>query len=98
MNIGNIMPGVGIQPTSLVLRDSVLSITPPRLPDVTTVPTPSCLCSSLPERSGQTTTLFTYIDITLGLGSFAKSVEHWSPIREMIKSSQRVIKLIIVSS
>ena len=30
---------------------------PHRLPDVTTIPTPTCLCSSLPERSVQPTTL-----------------------------------------
>ena len=28
-----------------------------RLPDVTTIPTPTYLCSSLPQRSVQTTTL-----------------------------------------
>ena len=33
------------------------TITPCRLPDVTTIPTPACLCNSLPQRSVQTTTL-----------------------------------------
>ena len=38
------------------------TITPQRLPDVTIIPTPICLCSSLPQRSVQTTT-YVYICI-----------------------------------
>ena len=34
------------------------TITPCRLPGVTTIRTPTCVCSSLPQRSVQTTTLF----------------------------------------
>ena len=45
----------GIEPTYLVYRASVLTITPPRLADVTTFPRPTCLFGSLPERSVQTT-------------------------------------------
>ena len=59
MKMGNIVPGAGIKPTSLTFRARVLpsTITPHRLPDVTTMPTPTCLCDSLPQRSVQTTTL-----------------------------------------
>ena len=53
MKMGNIVPGVGIKPTSLVFQASVLTIKTARLPDVTTVPTPTCLCSSLHEWSMQ---------------------------------------------
>ena len=48
---GNIVLKARIKPRFLVFRDSVLTITPPRFPDVTTLRTPPCLCSSLPERS-----------------------------------------------
>ena len=57
MKMGNIVHRVGIKPTSLEFRASVTTITPCRLPDVATIPTPNCLCSSLPQRSMQTTTL-----------------------------------------
>ena len=55
MKMGTISPKVGIEPTSLAFRYSVLTITLPRLPDVTTLPTPIYLRGSLPERSVQTT-------------------------------------------
>ena len=57
MKIGNIVPRAGIERTSRAFQASSLTITPPRLPDVTTMPTPTCLCSSLPQRAVQTTTL-----------------------------------------
>ena len=38
----NIAPRVGIEPTSLAFWVSVLTITPPRLTDVTTLQTPAC--------------------------------------------------------
>ena len=44
MKMGNTMPSVGIEPTSLALWDSVLTIRPPRLPAVTTLPTSTCVC------------------------------------------------------
>ena len=47
MKMGNTVPSAGIEATSLAFRASVLSITPPRLPDVTMLPTPTCLCGSL---------------------------------------------------
>ena len=47
----------GVEPTSLAFRVSVLSITPPRLPDVTTLPMSTCLCGSFHKGSEQTTTL-----------------------------------------
>ena len=57
MKIGNTAPRVGIEPTSLAFWASVLTITPRRLPDITTIPAPPCLCSSVPQRSVQTTTV-----------------------------------------
>ena len=48
---------MGIEPTSLAFKASVLTITLPRLPDVTTLPMPTRLCSTLPDRLVQTTTL-----------------------------------------
>ena len=43
MKMGNIVPIVGIKSTSLVFRPSVLTITPPRVPADTTLPTPTCI-------------------------------------------------------
>ena len=56
MKMRNIVPRAGIEPTTLAFRARVLTIIPPRLFDVTTIPTSTCLCGSLPERSLQTTT------------------------------------------
>ena len=61
IKMGNIMPRVGIDPSSLAFQASVLSITSPRLPGVTTLPTPTFLCGSVPERLGQTTTFLIFI-------------------------------------
>ena len=57
MKMLNIMPRAGVDPTSLALWASVITITPCRFPDVTTIPTPTSPCSSLPQRSVQPTTL-----------------------------------------
>ena len=57
--MGNIVPRAGIEHTSLAFR----AITPCRLPDITTMPTLNCLCSSLPHNSVQTTTWCVYIYI-----------------------------------
>ena len=54
MKMGNNVRRIGIEPTSFALYASSLSITPSRLPDITTLSTPSCLCGSLPESSVQT--------------------------------------------
>ena len=43
MKMGNIVARVGIKPTSLALCVSVLIIIPPRLPDITILPTSTCL-------------------------------------------------------
>ena len=43
MKMGNIVPRVKIEPISLAFWVSMLTITPPSLPDVTTLPTPTCL-------------------------------------------------------
>ena len=42
MKMGNIAPRAGIKPTCLAFWASMLTITPPRLPDVITIPTPNC--------------------------------------------------------
>ena len=57
MRMGNSVPTVGIKSTSLAFWDSVLSITPPRLPDVTILPIHACLGDALSKRSAQITTL-----------------------------------------
>ena len=49
-----IVPRTEIEVTTLA---SVLNITPPRLPNVTILPTSACPCGSLPERSVPTTTI-----------------------------------------
>ena len=49
---------------NVAFRVSLLTITPPRLPGVTTLPTPICLCRSLPERPVQT--VDTYINAPEG--------------------------------
>ena len=41
--VGNTVPTLGLEPTYL---GQCAAITPCRLPDVTTVPMPTCLCSS----------------------------------------------------
>ena len=46
---------MGIEPISYAILASMLINTLPRVPDVTTVHMPTCLCDSLPERSVQTT-------------------------------------------
>ena len=51
MTVGNVMPGVGIECTSLMFWARVLTITPPRFPDVTTLTTPTCVYGSLNEVS-----------------------------------------------
>ena len=55
MKMGNTVPRVGLKPTSGIL-DQCATITPHRLPDVTTIPMPTWLCTSLPQRSVPTTT------------------------------------------
>ena len=54
MRMGNIVPRAGIEPTSLAFQVSVLTITLPRLHDVTMLPMPSM--GSLLKSSVQTTT------------------------------------------
>ena len=54
MKMGNIAPRVGIEPTSLAFRTSVLTISPPMFPHVTTLLMPMCLYGSLAERSVKT--------------------------------------------
>ena len=50
----NIVPRAQIEPTPLAFWVNMLTVLPPRLPEVIILPTPTCLCGSLPERSGQT--------------------------------------------
>ena len=56
MKMGNNVPRAGLKPTSLAFRASVLQLHHVGFPDVSTIPTPTCLYSSLPQRSVQTTT------------------------------------------
>ena len=51
MKMGSIVPRVGGDPTYLAFWTSVLTITPHRHLDVTTLPTPARLCGSFPEKS-----------------------------------------------
>ena len=55
--MGNIVHRAGFEPTSLAFRASVLPLYYVGFTDVTTIPTPACLCGSLPQRSVQTTTI-----------------------------------------
>ena len=52
---------VGIEPTSLAFVASVITFTLPRLPDVTTLPTTTCVCDPWPERSEQTITCLRWV-------------------------------------
>ena len=64
MAMRNIAPRGGIEPLSLVLRTSVITIIPLRLSDVTTpYPRLPIYYDSLPERSVQTTTLHPEVTI-----------------------------------
>ena len=49
--MGNIALRVGIKPEFLAFWDSVLTISPPKLPDIITQPTATCLSGSLPKRT-----------------------------------------------
>ena len=51
MKTGNNVPRVGIEATPLAFG----TITPPRLSDITAIPTPTCRCGSVLEKSVQTT-------------------------------------------
>ena len=57
MTMGNTVPRAGLEPISLAFWASVLPLHHVGFPDVTTISTPTCLRSSLPQRSVQTTTL-----------------------------------------
>ena len=57
MEMGNIVPRARIETTYLTFQASLLTITPHRLTDATTLPTPTSLQGSLPERLVQPTTL-----------------------------------------
>ena len=58
MTKGHIAPRPRIYPTSLTFQTSTLTITPARLPDVTSLSTTTCPRSTLPERSVQSTKSF----------------------------------------
>ena len=59
LKMGNIVSRAKLEPTSLVFRASVLPLHHISFPNVTTIPTPTCLCNSLFQRSMQTTTELT---------------------------------------
>ena len=50
MKMGNIVPRGRIELISLAFQVSVLTIIVPRVPDVTTLSKPTCLCDSLPDK------------------------------------------------
>ena len=50
MKMGNIMHRLGIEPISRAFRAIVITVTPARLPDATTLQTPTYLRSSFPEK------------------------------------------------
>ena len=54
VKIETIAPRAGTESTSVASQASVLTITPPMLPEVTTPPMLTCLCDCLPKRSVQT--------------------------------------------
>ena len=60
----NMAPRAGIEATSLAFH-SVITITPLKLPDITTRPAPTCLCGSWPERSVQTISKVTKSMLTI---------------------------------
>ena len=66
MKIGNTVPRVGLEPTSLAFWAIVL---PLHLPDVTAIPTSTCLCGSLPKMSVETTTIFIILEASIGLSA-----------------------------
>ena len=55
MKMESIVPRAGMESSFLAFWASVLTFTTPRPPDVTMLPTPVCLCWSLPHRPVQTT-------------------------------------------
>ena len=66
MKHGNITPRVALEPKiSFILGQCVLIITPPRLPDVTTLPMPTCLGGSLPGRLVQYTRPFGLVSLLM---------------------------------
>ena len=56
MKMGNTMPRAELEPTSLAFWASVLPLHHIGFPDIITIPTPTCLYSSLPQRPVHTTT------------------------------------------
>ena len=55
MKMENVVPRMDIEPKVLAFKAIVLSNLPLSLPDVTVLPTLTCLCGFLPVRSVQTT-------------------------------------------
>ena len=65
MKMGNIVPRVELEPTSLALQASVLPLHHTGSLMSPLIPTPTCLCSSLTQRSEQTTTILVKRDFCL---------------------------------
>ena len=57
IKMGNTVPRVGLEPTSLAFQATVPSLHDVGFPDVTTIPIHTYLCGALPQRSVPTTTL-----------------------------------------
>ena len=59
--MGNIVATEGIETHISGILGQCATITPHRLPDVTTIHTPTSLCSSLSQRSVHTTAILLYL-------------------------------------
>ena len=92
MKMRNIALRVRVKPTSHAFRATIWTLTPPKIPDVTILPPSTCLCSSLPERSVQTTTvlwcnLLLWFIVELGLCRLAVAGYSWISWWLMLESS-----------
>ena len=73
----NFAPRAGIESTSLPFWASMLTITPPMIPDTTTLPMPTYLCGSLPMRSAQSISIIVFTISKLNLIWFGMT---WAPV------------------
>ena len=63
VKMGNIVPRVGIEPTTFSFWASILTITPRRLPDITILPMPTYLCAFMLYKSVQTS-MYVYMKVS----------------------------------
>ena len=80
MNMGNIVPRPGIEPTSFGFRASVLTIYHLGYLMSALYPClPVCLCGFLPERSVQSTTLISVVSLSILTIRYTHAVTSHSP-------------------